>query len=68
MKEIQVMKNQRERRPNERGLLKHHVHIMTACMLSFAIVHFLNILLYDILYHNQLDAVLHASTVMACNM
>ena len=48
MREIQVMKNQRERRPNERGLLKHHVHIMTACMLSFAIVPFLNILLYDI--------------------
>ena len=47
MREIQVMKNQRERRPNERGLLKHHVH-MTACMLSFAIVHFLNILLYYI--------------------
>ena len=48
MREIQVMKNQRERRPNERGLLKHHVH-MTACMLSFAIVHFLNILLYGII-------------------
>ena len=67
MREIQVMKNQRERRPNERGLLKHHVHIMTACMLSFAIVRSLFEYII-ILYHNQLDVILHASTVMACNM